>query len=453
MTIKRWKRARVTKALGAAALLGALVVIDVSPVSAAFPGRNGRIFCASSRDGNSEIYSFAADGGDARRLTSDAAADLESTVSPDGTKVAFTSTRSGDQEIYIMNQDGSGVKRLTFSPGEDRPGTFSPDGTKLAFHTGRFPVPPGPGHSTLEIMIMDIDGSNVRRMTRNNFQDSFAHWSPQGDRIAFTTNRDSFVNASNQLVSNFEIYTLVPVDANNDGNADVQTRVTNSPNEDAHASWSPDASQLVFHSRRDATPAAPGIIEIYRASSVDGSNAVRLTNDAIFDAFPSWSPDGQKVLWSRLFPSEAFTANAVDGSGQVNISNHPADDTRCDWSRLLPCTVTGSGTIVGTEGDDVICGSPGDDRIVGMGGNDVIYAGAGNDQIDAGSGDDIVFGEKGHDTISGGDGNDILFGDQGFDRISAGAGDDLASGSEDFDQVSGDDGTDECYSEGLSTCP
>ncbi|MDQ3978294.1 MAG: hypothetical protein M3314_01905, partial [Actinomycetota bacterium] len=355
--------------------------------------------------------------------------------------------------IYTMYQDGSGVKRLTFAPGEDRPGQFSPDGSRISFHSARFPAPPGPGHSSFEIMVMNADGTNQQRMTNNNFQDSFAHWSPAGDRIAFTTNRDSFVDAGGALVLNFEIYILVPVDANADGNADVQTRVTNSPGEDAHAHWSPDASQLTFHSRRDFPSPTATQIEIYR-SNADGSNPVRLTGpDNVFDVFPSWSPDGQKIAWSRLFPSDVFSMNASDGSQKTNITNHPADETRCDWSRLLPCTITGSGQIVGTEGDDVICGSSGPDRIVGGGGNDVVYAGGGDDQITAGPGNDIVFGGFGNDFLSGDDGNDTLFGDQGSDAISAGAGNDIASGSEDSDRVDGGAGSDECYGEAVGACP
>jgi len=437
----------------AAAAVVASVVVGDAPSRAAFPGRNGPILCASSRDGNYEIYAFYEDGSEPRRLTNHPAADLEATMSPDGTRIAFTSNRDGDQEIYTMYQDGSGLRRLTFSPGEDRPGSWSPDGTRIAFHSGRFPTPPGPGHSNLEIMVMNADGTDQRRMTNNNFQDSFAHWSPEGDRIAFTTNRDSFVDDQGRLVLNYEIYTLVPVDADGDGNADVQTRVTNSPGEDAHAHWSPDGSQLTFHSRRDFPSPTAVQIEIYR-SNADGSNPVRLTGpDDVFDVFPSWSPDGQRIAWSRQFPSDLFTMNAADGTQKTNITNHPADETRCDWSRLLPCTITGSGDIAGTEGDDVICGSAGTDRIAAGEGNDVVYAGGGDDQVPAGPGGDIVFGERGHDFISGDDGNDTLFGDQGNDAIAAGPGDDIASGSEDTDRVDGGPGTDECYGEAVAACP
>ena len=440
-------KSRVARGLGALTLLGSLAAIDVGPVDAAFPGRNGKIYCNSNASGSSEIVAFDPTLVEPpRQLTLNTFVDLEPTVSPDGTRIAFTSTREGgDQEIYIMYADGSGVKRLTFSAGEDRPGTFSPDGTKLAFHSGRFPVAPAPGHSSLEIFTMNIDGTDVRRMTNNTFQDSFAHWSPQGDRIAFTTNRDA----------DFEIYTLVPVDANGDGNADVQTRVTNSPTEDSHAHWSPDASQLTFHSRRDFAPSPTALqVEIYRASSANGSNAVRLTGpDNNFDIFPVWSPDGQKIAWNHLFPSELYIMNAADGSGKTNISNSPSsDESRCDWARLLPCTVSGAGAIVGTEGDDVICGSPGNDFIDGGGGNDVIYAGDGHDSIAAGGGNDIVFAGFGFDRISGGEGNDTMFGDQGTDFLSGDGGNDIASGSEDNDQVDGGPGTDECYGETRQTC-
>ena len=59
----------------------------------------------------------------------------------------------------------------------------------------------------------------------------------------------------------------------------------------------------------------------------------------------------------------------------------------------VPATIVGSGTIVGTAGDDVIVGSDEDDTILGLGG------------------DDIICGEGGNDQVLGGDGNDVLIGD------------------------------------------
>ena len=86
------------------------------------------------------------------------------------------------------------------------------------------------------------------------------------------------------------------------------------------------------------------------------------------------------------------------------------------------CTITGSGDIVGTEGDDVICGSAGPDRISGLGGDDVIYGFGGDDQLSGGNGNDLLVGGDGIDRLAGGDGDDTL---NSVDGVSG----DYASGS------------------------
>ena len=101
-----------------------------------------------------------------------------------------------------------------------------------------------------------------------------------------------------------------------------------------------------------------------------------------------------------------------------------------DFCNDVAATVTGSGTIIGTPGDDVIVGSDGDDTIFGLGGNDVICAGDGNDTVFAGLGDDQVFGGGGNDTIVGDFGDDELHGDAGNDRLLGNEGDDSLDGGE-----------------------
>ncbi len=103
-------------------------------------------------------------------------------------------------------------------------------------------------------------------------------------------------------------------------------------------------------------------------------------------------------------------------------------------------------TIVGTNGPDVLRGTPGRDVIVGLGGDDTIFGGdgrdticggGGSDIIDAGEGNDTVFGHTafqdgpGADTLLGGGGNDFLSGSGGGDRILGGPGDDELHGYSD----------------------
>jgi Ca2+-binding RTX toxin-like protein len=60
----------------------------------------------------------------------------------------------------------------------------------------------------------------------------------------------------------------------------------------------------------------------------------------------------------------------------------------------MPATVTGSGTIVGTDGPDVIVGSTGNDTILGLGVDDVICGDLGNDSIVGGEGNDLLIGDS-----------------------------------------------------------
>ncbi len=63
--------------------------------------------------------------------------------------------------------------------------------------------------------------------------------------------------------------------------------------------------------------------------------------------------------------------------------------------------VTGSGIVTGTNGNDLILGSPGSDDLRGNNGNDCILGGGGNDALRGGAGTDVCIGGPGNDTFSG----------------------------------------------------
>lgn len=322
------QRARGLFVLVVAAAL-ALGVLPPSPGAAVAPGANGRIACEGGRpdaDGvmRPQVYTINPDGTDERILTDLPTRDGDPSWSPDGTKIAFESFRDDGSEAYVMNADGTGVTRLTFNgPPEDRGTNWSADGSQIVFHSARFPTAePGPGHSALEVFLMNADGSDQTRLTENNFQDALADISPQG-RIVFNTNRDE---------GDHEIY-----DMNADGTD--QRRLTFSPGEDAHPIYSPDGSKIVFHSRRTSTnPQVTNNLDIF-VMDADGSNVQQLTFTDAFEFFPVWSPDSTKIAFTgnTLNPNQfdVYVMDA-DGSNVVQVTDSPGFDGRCDWGVATP---------------------------------------------------------------------------------------------------------------------
>ena len=90
------------------------------------------------------------------------------------------------------------------------------------------------------------------------------------------------------------------------------------------------------------------------------------------------------------------TTNVTHQTVTVNIDDLKPS-TCAGWT--LTNLVTGTGSITGTAGNDLILGSSSPDTIDGLGGQDCILGGGGDDQITGGDGTDICIGGPGSDTF------------------------------------------------------
>ena len=261
-----------------------------------------RIVFFSNRDGHVirggstyEIYVMDADGGNQQNLTNDLNDDRSPSWSPDGKRIVFVSNRDGFKnddrvityEIYVMDADGGNPQNLTNDLNDDRSPSWSPDGKRIAFESAREGFFRGEVGITYEIYVMDVDGGNQQRLTENRKNDWSPVWSPDGNRITFSSDRKGDFE-------NFEIY-VMDVDGGN------QQRLTENRVYDWSPSWSPNGKRIAFMSERE------GNSEIY-VMDADGGNPQNLTNNPHRDGNPAWfapafavSPAGKKItMWGQL---------------------------------------------------------------------------------------------------------------------------------------------------------
>jgi TolB protein len=199
-----------------------------------------RVVFASKTGGNVDIYTIAADGTDLRRLTTDPLPDLWPVFTADGKEIFFARDVYGKTKLFRISIDGSQERPLTGKEGYEMSPAVSPDGKTLLFSGDRVD-----GRSKgLDIFSADIQDLNSERIIASRpFHDVMAVFSPDGRRIAFTSQGDG----------NREIYVM-----NFDGSG--LFRLTRNKAEDTAPTFSGDSRSIIFSSNRD------GRFQIYQVA-------------------------------------------------------------------------------------------------------------------------------------------------------------------------------------------
>lgn len=242
--------------------------------------------------------------------------DADVAIDPTGKWMAYASTRHNEQsEIYIQRVDGLSVTQLTNDHAADANPAFSPDGNRIAYSSNR--------SGSWDLYVMDIDGRNHVQVTAGPTQDLHPTWSPDGTTLCYS----SVGSRSDQ----WELW-LVNVES-------MEKRMIGYG---LFPSWSPDpkVNRIAFQRARQR---GSRWFSLWMMDLVDGE-ARRVTEVAVSTnaaiVKPSWSPDGTRLAFSTIV--EPAKTHGGKPLGQQDIWLIDADGTNRrrltdgDGSNLMP---------------------------------------------------------------------------------------------------------------------
>lgn len=210
-------------------------------------------------------------------------------------KIAFVSNRTGNKEIYLMDYDGYNVQRLTRNGSINLNPDFSPNGREIIYTSYKRKNPNLYRRELFtgtEALISARPGVNIT-----------GAYSPDGKRIALTMSKEG----------NSEIYLI-------DTTGRQLARLTNNQAIDVSPAWSPDGSHIAFTSDRLGHP------QIF-VMKADGGDLHRLTTSGAYNDRPRWSPKGDRILYCRMEGS-GFHIYAInpDGSGDTRLTSEGSNE-------------------------------------------------------------------------------------------------------------------------------
>lgn len=192
-------------------------------------------------------------------------------------------------DIFMSDLSGKIVKRLTDTPGYDAEATLSPDGEKMLFTSTR--------DGDLDLYVMELKSGRTTRITNALGYDGGAWFSPDGKKIVWRASRpstDEEVKDYKDLLSqglvaptNMEVFVA-------DADGSNAKQITHY----GQANWAPNFTKdgkIIFCSNHEYPRGFPFNIYI---TDINGNGLEKISRDKGFDAFPMFSNDGKKLVFS-----------------------------------------------------------------------------------------------------------------------------------------------------------
>ena len=229
-------------------------------------------------------------------------------LSPDGKRMVYITAVAGREQLFVMNVDGTGIAQLTRDDADHEDPAWSPDGRTIAFVYMK--------DGAEIVSIMDADGANVRQLTPRTMKTIHPSWSPDGTKLIYCTDDDLAPPRKNDA-------DVIVMDV---ATRRTTTLITGGVN--TYPAFSPDGKRIAFRRMLGEMNS-----EVFVADA-DGSHARNLTNHPAFDGWPAWSPDGSEIAFAsnRNANYQVFVMKA-DGSDVRLVANTEGRATAPQWSR------------------------------------------------------------------------------------------------------------------------
>ena len=232
-----------------------------------------------------------------------------------GAEIAYVSYADINPDIYLIDVNRQMIHNLTHNPAYDIAPAWSPDGQWIAFASDRA--------GRRAIYVMDRFGGQVRRLTTGDNPYSDPRWSADGQRLVFTN-----LNRANSLYRiNFDGSDEQLLTDPDNPNASIQIDLALDPGGLNHAS-SPDGQQVAFMTfRSDAWG-------IYLSPDNSHQDAHLLVEIGMFTEVPVWSPDSRRMAFiARRDSSTDLYIIDVDAPGSIprRLTFNRAIDSSPAW--------------------------------------------------------------------------------------------------------------------------